>query len=166
MMKKIFLFLFCIVFCIPTTGALNNKIDHIVVKKTQRQMYLKNGDSIIKQYRIALGGNPIGSKQKEGDQKTPEGKYYIEFHNPKSSYHLSLRISYPNAEQKEWATKNNYSAGGDIMIHGYPNWAPNVLFDYIHKNFDWTDGCIAVTNSEITEIYNLVKDGTPIEIYP
>lgn len=165
-MKNMFLFLFCLVFCTPTIGVSNSRIDHIVVNKSQRQMYLKHGDSVIKQYRIALGGNPIGSKQKEGDQKTPEGKYYIEFHNPQSSYHLSLRISYPNTAQKEWAAKNNYSAGGDIMIHGYPNWFPNVLFDYIHKNFDWTDGCIAVTNSEITEIYNLVKDGTPIEIYP
>lgn len=153
-------------FCIPTIGTPNNRVDHIIVNKTERKMYLKHGDSIVKQYQIALGGNPVGPKQKEGDQKTPEGKYYIEFHNSKSSYHLSLRISYPNAEQKELATKYNYSAGGDIMIHGYPNWIPNVLFDYVHKNFDWTDGCIAVTNSEITEIYNLVKDGTPIEIYP
>lgn len=143
-----------------------SSVDNILVEKGKRIMYLRQGDTILKSYKIALGGNPIGPKIKEGDSKTPEGNYKIEWHNPNSSYHLSLRISYPNNEQKQKAKENNYSAGGDIMIHGFPNWAPNILFQYIHSNRDWTDGCIAVTDEEMNEIYHAVKDGTPISINP
>jgi murein L,D-transpeptidase YafK len=87
-------------------------------------------------------------------------------HNPKSKFHLSLRISYPNAEQINAAKEGNYEPGGDIMIHGYPNKVPAFLFKYWHKWKDWTAGCIAVTNDEIEEIYDAVKDGTPITILP
>ena len=139
--------------------------DNILVEKKLRKMYLIKDGQIIKEYRISLGSNPIGAKQQENDGKTPEGQYVIEMHNPKSKFHRALKISYPNEDDKRWAKEHNVSAGGDIMIHGFPNWVPNFLFKYIHKS-DWTQGCIAVTNEQIEEIWNLVKNGTPIEIRP
>ena len=145
---------------------LTSPIDNILVEKAKRQMHLRNGDVVVKSYRISLGKNPVGAKVKSGDNKTPEGNYTIERHNPKSIFHLSLRISYPNAEQIKAAKEGNYEPGGDIMIHGYPNKIPAFLFKFWHKWKDWTAGCIAVTNDEIEEIYNAVKDGTPITIKP
>lgn len=169
-MKYYFNFLFFLLlttFCAITSFATTlTDIDNILVLKSERLMMLKSGDKIIKKYKIALGGNPIGPKEREGDKKTPEGKYKIEYHNPHSSYHLSLKISYPTKEQTEKANANGYKAGNFIMIHGYPNNVINKLFDFIHNRTDWTDGCIAVTDEEIEEIYELVKDGTPIEIMP
>lgn len=139
--------------------------DNIVVEKKQRKMYLMKKGAVLKEYKISLGSNPVGAKQQENDGKTPEGLYYIESHNHKSKFHLSLKISYPNEDDKKWAKKHNVSAGGDIMIHGFPNWVPDFLFNHFHKS-DWTRGCIAVTNEQIEEIWKLVKDGTPIKIMP
>lgn len=147
----------------------NNKspaIDSIVVEKAKRRLYLLSGGDIVRTYRISLGKAPSGAKEREGDNRTPEGDYYITAHNPHSSYHLSLRISYPTPEQIKKAKENGYSAGGDIMIHGFPNKAPKTIFDIWHKAKDWTAGCIAVTDEEIEEIYELVQDGTPITINP
>ena len=138
---------------------ITENIDNILVEKAKRQMHLRNGENIVKTYSISLG-------KKSGDNKTPEGNYTIEKHNPKSKFHLSLRISYPNAEQIKAAKDGNYEPGGDIMIHGYPNKVPAFLFKFWHKWKDWTAGCIAVTNDEIEEIYGAVKDGTPITIKP
>ncbi|SHM77773.1 L,D-transpeptidase catalytic domain [Fibrobacter sp. UWR3] len=145
---------------------LTSPIDNILVEKAKRQMHLRSGEIIFKTYRISLGKNPVGAKVKSGDNKTPEGDYTIVLHNPKSKFHLSLRISYPNAEQIEAAKVGNYETGGDIMIHGYPNKVPAFLFKFWHRWKDWTAGCIAVTNDEIEEIYDAVKDGTPITIKP
>ena len=145
---------------------LSSPIDNILVEKAKRQMHLRNGENIVKTYRISLGKNPVGAKVKSGDNKTPEGDYTIVLHNPKSKFHLSLRISYPNAEQVKAAKVGNYEPGGDIMIHGYPNKVPAFLFKFWHRWKDWTAGCIAVTNDEIEEIYDAVKDGTPITIKP
>ncbi len=141
-------------------------IDNILVEKAKRQMHLRHGETIVKTYRISLGKNPVGAKVKSGDNKTPEGDYTIERHNPKSKFHLSLRISYPNKAQIQAAQKGNYNPGGDIMIHGTPNRYPAFLFNFWHRFKDWTAGCIAVTNDEIEKIYNAVKDGTPITIKP
>ena len=146
--------------------AIPQNVDNILVEKANRKIYLRQGEDIVKTYKISLGRNPVGAKVKSGDNKTPEGDYYIARHNPKSAYHLSLKISYPNAEQTKAAEEGNYSAGGDIMIHGFPNKFPAMLFKFWHKYSDWTAGCIAVTNDEIEEIYNLVKDGTSITIKP
>lgn len=166
-MKHIFLFaLFIIFFTVSTHAQQDITVDNIVVEKAQRRLTLKNGENIIRQYKIALGKQPVGAKEKEGDNKTPEGNYVIEAHNPRSSYHLSLRISYPTPEQRKKAAENKYSPGGDIMIHGFPNWVLNKPFSLIHEHMDWTQGCIAVTDEEIEEIYQLVKDGTPISILP
>lgn len=162
-MKKLILLLS--LFACQTLAA-EIKIDNILVEKAARKMYLRTGDDIIKEYHIALGSNPVGHKEKEGDGKTPEGKYTISGRNEKSSYHLSLRISYPNKQDKSVAAAKGVSPGGDIMIHGYPNYAPSIAFNFIHQNYDWTAGCIAVTDEEIEEIWKLVPDNTPIEIKP
>lgn len=124
---------------------------------------MKDGKE-LKYYNISLGKNPLGHKEKEGDKKTPEGSYMIDYHNPNSKYHLSLRISYPNEKDKSNAEKLGVSAGSDIMIHGLPN-NFTMLEDY-YVNNDWTDGCIAVDNEDIEEIYRCVDDKTPIVINP
>lgn len=163
-MKKIIILL--IVFCSYTFA--NNQQDlpvtKVVVYKEKRLMQLMSDDQLVKQYSISLGDNPIGHKIQEGDERTPEGDYVIDYRNTKSRYRLSLHISYPNEKDKENAKKLGVSPGGDIMIHGSPNkfsWSESIL-----QNMDWTDGCIAVTNDEIDEIGKLVKNGTPISINP
>lgn len=117
---------------------------------------------MLKTYTISLGKNPDGAKEMEGDKKTPEGSYKIEFKNPNSKYHLSLRISYPNDLDKSKAESIGVEPGSDIMIHGLPN-NMGLLEDYYLTN-DWTDGCIAVSNNEIEEIWRVVDVGTPITI--
>ena len=130
--------------------------------KSERKLLLYYSGKHLKTYSISLGDNPVGHKEKEGDEKTPEGLYNINGRNPYSKYHLSLRISYPNEQDKLNAEKNGYLPGGDIMIQGLPN-ATGFLEEYYTSN-DWKDGCIAVTNEEIEEIWGAVKDGTPIFI--
>ena len=141
-------------FLITFNSAAKNiqKPNNIVVEKSARKMYLKYNDKILYKYNISLGSDPQGAKSKEGDGKTPEGTYIISAHNPQSAYPLSLRISYPNTEDIKRAKEQNVSAGGDIMIHGFPNKAPAFIFQFIHKYTDWTAGCIAVTNKEIEQI--------------
>ena len=137
--------------------------DRIVVEKAARRMHLERAGTTVKSYRIALGRNPVGHKQQEGDSRTPEGTYIIDTRNPQSRFHLSLRVSYPNAADRRSAAARGVSPGGDIFIHGLPNGAPEAA---LFAGRDWTDGCIAVTNAEIREIWAMVKDGTPIEIRP
>lgn len=143
----------------------SQKAAKIIVHKAARKLDLLDNDSrLLKSYVISLGGNPIGHKTQSGDEKTPEGSYIISGRNPTSSYHLSLRISYPNEQDAAQAAKRGVSPGGDIMIHGIRGglgWVGT-----LHRRFNWTQGCIAVTNAEIEEIWSLVPDGTPIEIRP
>lgn len=136
--------------------------DSVLVDKSERKMWLINGGRKYREYDIYLGGNPAGHKEQEGDEKTPEGKYTIDYRNPESSFHLSLHISYPQKEDEENARKKAVSPGGDIFIHGLPNGAATI--PKTNKGKDWTAGCIAVENRAIEEIWTLVKDGTPIEI--
>ncbi len=140
------------------------KIDSVVVFKSKHAMTLLSRGKEIKTYSISLGKNPIGHKQKEGDKKTPEGSYVLDRKAENSSYHLAIHISYPNEKDKLNAEKSGFSPGGDIMIHGLPN-KLQFLENY-YTNTDWTDGCIAVTNDEMDEIWTLVDEGTPIAIYP
>ncbi len=140
------------------------KTDSIIVDKSQRRMTLMNRRKEIKSYSISLGKNPSGHKIQEGDKKTPEGTYVIDKKNPNSKYHFSLRISYPNENDKSYAERIGVSPGGDIMVHGLPN-NMNFIEDY-YLNSDWTDGCIAVSNKEIEEIWTAVDEGTPITILP
>ena len=169
MIRRLSLFIFSLFFTLsasPITAKEIPEIDQILVQKSARKMFLLSGDQIVREYKIRLGRNPVGAKEREGDNRTPEGDYTIVSHNPNSAYHLSLRISYPTAQQRAEAEKNGYSAGKDIMIHGYPTKSPAFLFRFIHAWRDWTAGCIAVSNKEIEEIYDMVKDGTPIRIEP
>lgn len=138
--------------------------DKIVVKKADHKLFLLKDGKTIREYRIALGFAPTGDKVQEGDGKTPEGKYHISGRNPKSRFHLSLRVSYPDEQDKKEAAEKGVSPGGDIMIHGLPNKAP--FLGRAHTLRDWTAGCIAVTNEEIEEIWSMVADGTEIEILP
>jgi murein L,D-transpeptidase YafK len=127
-------------------------------------MRLYSRGKLVREYKVALGGNPVGHKQQQGDRKTPEGVYTISGRNEHSQFHLSLRVSYPNAEDRKRARSRNADPGGDIMIHGLaPSFAH--LGD-LHRQYDWTDGCIAVTNPEIEEIWKLVRVGTRVEIRP
>jgi murein L,D-transpeptidase YafK len=136
--------------------------DRIVVHKSKRQMLLVREGKVIRRYKIGLGQSPVGHKQRQGDSKTPEGLYTISGRNPESSYHLALRISYPNDADVERANQAGEDPGGDIMIHGLPN--EETESPRRARMSDRTMGCIAVTNEEIEEIWNLVPDGTPIEI--
>lgn len=130
----------------------------VVVQKANRKLFLLDGNQVLKQYDMHLGGNPIGPKQFEGDMKTPEGQYFISRRNPNSRYHLSLGISYPNDKDRAFALAAGKETGGDIFIHGQD---PK---DRRNKG-DWTAGCIAVTDREMEEIYSMVQPGTPIFIH-
>ncbi len=138
--------------------------DKVLVEKKERRLTLFSKGEVIKAYKIALGGDPVGAKERQGDNKTPEGTYIIDSRNNNSEYHLSLHISYPNEEDKRRAKELGVSPGGDIMIHGIKNGLSWVGAS--HAKFDWTKGCIAVTDEEMQEIYRLVPDGTIIEIRP
>lgn len=140
----------------------------IEVFKQQRQLKLKHHDQIIRSYPIRLGFNPMGHKQFEGDGKTPEGTYTIDWRNPQSAYYKSLHISYPNPNDLTYAKQRQKSAGGDVMIHGTvptPATALPASSTYMPRK-DWTLGCIAVTNADMDEIWQLVKNGTQIIIHP
>lgn len=147
-----------------TAFAGTGTADCIVVRKAKREMQLLQVGKVIRTYRIALGRTPIGAKDREGDGKTPEGDYTISGRNPASKFHLALRISYPEPHDRERAARMQAPPGGDIMIHGLPNGRPDI--GDAHLESDWTEGCIAVTNREIEEIWKLVPVGTPIRIEP
>lgn len=139
-------------------------VDKVLVHKRERRLTLVSKGQVIKTYKIALGGNPIGPKEREGDKKTPEGTYVIDSRNRDSQYHLSLHISYPSERDKKRAKELGVSPGGDIAIHGIKKGFAEV--GDAHTGVDWTKGCIAVTDEEIEEIDRLVPDGTVIEILP
>jgi murein L,D-transpeptidase YafK len=156
--------------CLAACAAPKNDLPpagRIEVYKSMNQMSVYDYDgNLVKTYRIALGGNPIGPKQCEGDMKTPEGLYMIETRNPNSKYHLSLKISYPNQQDVQQAKVMGLPPGGDIFIHGVPN-ESNLIDSYLYRfKPEWTQGCIAVSNNDIEELWSSVGDGTPIEIFP
>ncbi|TPN83275.1 hypothetical protein FJ987_11560 [Mesorhizobium sp. CU2] len=143
-------------------GPPRQKVDLVRVEKSQRQLQLIGAGKILRSYGIALGGAPIGHKQQEGDERTPEGRYVLDWRNPNSVAHRSIHISYPNADDIAAAKSRGVHPGGFIMIHGQPNgfgWMGRLL-----QLVDWTDGCVAVTDSDMDEIWTMVADGTPIEI--
>lgn len=142
----------------------NCKIDYIKIDKSERKLIVYSNGRLIKVYKISLGKNPNGAKQYQGDNKTPEGVYHINGKNPNSIAYKNLGISYPNKEDILRALKLRKPTGGDIKIHGMMN--DLGFIGRIHSFFDWTNGCIAVTNSEIDELFKYVKVGTKIEIVP
>lgn len=149
----------------PAYADAQHQTDSIIVSKADRKMYLMRGGIILKAYDISMGSAwDQGHKRREGDMRTPEGSYVIDWRNPNSIAHLSLHISYPAATDRAAAEQAGYSPGGNIMIHGLPNgWG---AFGRLHTLLNWTDGCIAVTNPEMQEIWSLTPTGTPIQIHP
>lgn len=139
-------------------------VSEVVVRKDERRLYLMAGEQVVRSYRISLGDNPVGHKLYEGDERTPEGDYTLDWRNPHSDFYKSIHISYPNDRDRELASAWGLDPGGSIMIHGLPNEAGDLAFAY--RGLDWTDGCIAVSNEEMDEIWQLVADGTPIRITP
>jgi murein L,D-transpeptidase YafK len=134
--------------------------DFVLVDKSDRTLSVYAGGELLRTYReLQFGAAPRGHKQFQGDERTPEGRYTIDMGNAASAYHLSLRISYPNAEDRAYAQARGRSPGGDIFIHGQPNGLTDGRI-----SGDWTDGCIALANSEIEELWQLIPDGTPIEV--
>ncbi len=145
----------------PEMAPQSEQADRVVVNKAARTIRLERDGKIIAEYGISLGGSPMGHKMREGDERTPEGSYVIDWRNPRSVAYLSLHISYPSDEDRQAAAAHGENPGGNIMIHGLPNgWG---ALGPLHRWFDWTDGCIAVTNAEMRAIWSLIPDGTPIE---
>lgn len=138
-------------------------VTRVVVHKTARRMELLSGDEVLRSYRISLGLQPRGHKEREGDFRTPEGRYFLTRRNPRSDYFLSIQVSYPNERDVKHARSNGWEPGGAIMIHGLPNRLKQDPDYYIR---DWTDGCIAVSNSDMVEIWLLTNHNTPIDILP
>jgi len=161
--------LLCLTFTLGTqataTPTLNGRtIDKVLVVKSERKLHLLSRGTPLKSYRVSLGKQPEGAKQREGDRRTPEGFYWIDWRKTSDKYNLAMHISYPNARDQANARKKGAPAGGMIMIHGtpldaeYPEWFFHTL--------DWTEGCIAMKNADMREVWQLVKDGTLIEIRP
>jgi murein L,D-transpeptidase YafK len=149
---------------VAQTAAKPSHADLVVVLKKERTLQLLSGGRVIKSYKVALGGDPVGAKVRQGDHRTPEGIYVLDSRNAHSQFHKSIHISYPNARDRAAARAKGVSAGGDVFVHGLPNgygWVGAA-----HRAKDWTDGCIAVTDEEIEEIWKAVRDGTAIEIRP
>jgi murein L,D-transpeptidase YafK len=139
-------------------------VDHVIVRKAQRRLLLMHGGDVVRSYHVSLGLNPLGQKERAGDFRTPEGTYRLERRNPRSDYFLSIKVSYPNDLDLRRAHAHHWDTGGSIMIHGLPNWLRHEP-EYYEKN-DWTDGCIALSNADMTEIWMLLPDDVPIEILP
>ncbi len=138
--------------------------DRVVVLKKERTLQLLSQGKVIKTYKVALGGDPVGPKTRQGDHKTPEGLYVLDARNAHSQFYNSIHISYPSERDRAGARKSGVAPGGDVFVHGLPNG-----YGWIgagHRAKDWTDGCIAVTDEEIDEIWLAVGNGTPIEIRP
>jgi len=132
--------------------------------KAERRLLLFRGDTLLVSYRVALGSAPVGPKERRGDGRTPEGRYQIDWRLENSDYHRALHVSYPNAADRARARAARVDPGGRIMIHGLPNGLDEIGTD--HRSGDWTDGCIAVTNEEMDQVWRLIPDGVPIDIVP
>jgi murein L,D-transpeptidase YafK len=138
--------------------------DRVVVHKSEHKLYLYSGDHLLGVYKVALGLSPVGQKERERDFKTPEGRYFLARRNTRSEYFLAIQVSYPNKVDEIRAHKKGWAPGGSIMIHGFPN-SPHHPSAYYESN-DWTDGCIALSNSDMVEVWMRTQDNIPIDIYP
>jgi murein L,D-transpeptidase YafK len=139
-------------------------VDRIVVHKGERRLLLMQGGNIVRSYHVSLGLNPVGQKERSGDFRTPEGTYRLERRNARSDYFLSIKVSYPNEADLRRARVRHWNTGGSIMIHGLPNYLKHEPEFY--QSHDWTDGCIALSNADMTEIWMLTPDDVPIDILP
>jgi|SRR5882672_2785188 len=148
----------------PQTTEGQKTADRIVIVKSARTLTLESGGRPLKTYKVALGGQPVGTKQQQGDHKTPEGEYFVDAKNAHSQFYMALHLSYPSAEDRARARLLGVSAGGDVEIHGLGK--KYAWIGARHRLTDWTDGCIAVTNEEIEDIFRIVPVGTHVEIKP
>jgi murein L,D-transpeptidase YafK len=146
---------------LPEASLAFTPVDRVLVVKSERMLYLKSNGEIFRRYPVALGPVPWGHKLQEGDERTPEGRYVLDYKNEESRFYKSIRVSYPNLRDRLRAEELGVSPGGNIMIHGQPEGARDDA-----QLFNWTDGCIAVSNEHMDEIWQLVTVGTPIEILP
>ena len=140
------------------------QVQYILVKKAARRLYLMNGDTVVRSFRVHLGLMPEGPKERSGDYRTPVGWYHLERRDPRSDYFLSIQISYPNRADRARARAHHWQPGGEIMIHGLPNRLHGPLSYYQHS--DWTDGCIAVSDADMMQIWMMTRDGMRIDIQP
>jgi len=165
MMRKLTATLLLALFCQPQLHAGEFPVaDKVVVEKAARKLHLVRNGQAFRTYSIALGIRPVGDKHHEGDFRTPEGRYLLDMRNPDSEFFLSIHISYPNREDAQSARASGVEPGGSIMIHGQPN-TPTRSEAY-YRTQDWTNGCIAVSNSDMIDIWLMTADYTPIEILP
>lgn len=149
---------------ISTTSHADIKADKVVVEKSGKTLSLYQGERLLKTFSVVFGANPIGHKQQEGDKRTPEGNYILDFKKIDSAFYKAIHISYPNTQDIENAKRSGVSAGGAIMIHGQKNyfgWA-----SFLTQFFNWTNGCIAMSNGDMEFVWSIVDEGTPIEILP
>ena len=155
----------CLLFVGPEAAHADLELaDRLVVRKAERKLEVMSGDRVLRAMDIALGLVPEGHKRHEGDYRTPEGTYKLSERNPASDFFLSIRISYPNGEDESRARRRGQSPGGQIMIHGQPN-DPKYSSEY-YRSSDWTNGCIAVSNSDMVDLWLMTEPGTPIQILP
>lgn len=138
--------------------------EKVVVEKAKRKLHLMRAGLAFRTFNIALGIEPVGDKEREGDQKTPEGRYSLDIRHADSDFFLAIHISYPSSKDREYARRLGYDPGGAIMIHGQPN-KPTFSAAY-YRTQDWTNGCIALSNSDMIDIWLMTESGTPIEILP
>jgi murein L,D-transpeptidase YafK len=138
--------------------------DRVVVHKSEHKLTLYRGSRVLGEYRVALGLSPVGQKERERDFRTPEGRYWLSRRNTRSDYFLAIQVSYPNPQDERRARRKGWAPGGAIMIHGLPN-APKHPPGYYMAN-DWTDGCIALSNSDMVEVWMRTQENTPIDIIP
>ena len=148
----------------PDVAPANEQADLVEVFKTARRLELKRDGQVLREYRVALGFAPLGHKEREGDGRTPEGSYTIDSRNSRSSFHLSLRVSYPDEKDRAYATGLGLSPGGDIYIHGQPNGLRKLWNG--HPTRDWTSGCIALADAEMREVWSRVPIGARVLIHP
>jgi murein L,D-transpeptidase YafK len=142
----------------------HEQADSVLVVKSERKLYLLKAGEILREFDVSLGLVPKGHKQREGDYKTPEGRYFLDARNPSSDYFLSIKVSYPNNVDRARAIAAGVDPGGQIMIHGQPNVPKRDERSY--QGWDWTDGCIAVSNSDMVDIWLMTRESIPIEIRP
>lgn len=163
--KRFFCTLLCMLFW---QGALHAGefplADKVLIEKSERKLHLIKDGKAFRTFDIALGIRPIGDKQMEGDFKTPEGIYRLDVRNPHSEFFLSIHVSYPNGEDLQFARAKGVEPGGSIMIHGQPN--TPTFSEIYYRTRDWTNGCIAVSNSDMIDIWLMTTHNTPIEIRP
>ncbi len=156
--------LFIVFILIPSISFGIEKADSVLIIKSESTLYLKKNGIVLNSHHVAFGANPKGHKQQEGDGRTPEGKYVLDYKKKNSSFYKAIHISYPNKYDKKRANKKGVSPGGQIMIHGQKNGLGWLSF--FTQSFNWTDGCIAVSDDAMDEIWNAVDVGTPVEIKP